>query len=331
MSTLKALLPLIRSLQVTCLGPYTVNKKLEKSKFMLIYSVIIIVISIVALVIGIFQEDIYLDTIDDTTGNTIDFVQLLGIRLAHIASLLESVYRRNDQIEFIEKLEEVDKIFESKLGVNMKEYSSTKHTIVQMLILFSTYFCVEICIVSILIFNKEYSYIQYWVYYLLPLCVCGLRFFQVFFCCLLLNNRFKILNLSLTEIQSSVKSFDKIKHGKLFTTVAHFNGDLKPDSSTNYDKLVLLRTMYDRLWHLGLLINKSFGFSILANTGNAFLSVTCNLYWMFLVVRALPENFEEGLKTFGNYFLKVITGYIRATDGFPELSMGFCDEPIWQH
>lgn len=301
MSTLKALRPLIRSLQVTCLGPYTVNKKFEKSKFMLIYSVIIIVISIVALVIGIFQDDLYLDTIDDTSGNTIDFVQLIGIRLAHIATMLESVYRRNDQIEFFEKLEEVDKIFESKLEVNMKEYSSTKNTIIHMFILFLTYFFVEICIVSILIFNKEYSYIQYWVFYLLPLCVCGLRFFQVFFCCLLLNNRFKILNLFLTEIQS-VKSFNKIKDGKLFTTVGHFKSDIKSDSSTNYDKLVLLRKMYDKLWHLGLLINKSFGFSILANTGNAFLSVTCNLYWMFLVVRALPENFEEGLKTFGKYY-----------------------------
>lgn len=302
MSTLKALLPLIRCLQVTCLGPYTVKKKLEKSNFMLIYSFIIIVISVVALIFGIFQEDIYLNTIDDTTGNTIDFIQLLGIRLAHIASMLESVYRRNDQIEFFEKLEEADNIFESKLGFNMKEYSSTKHTIVQLTILFFTYFFVEICIISILIFNKEYSYIQYWVYYLLPLCVCGLRFFQVFFCCLLLNNRFKMLNKSLTEMQSYKSSNNKTKDGgKLFTTVGHFKGDNKPDSFSKYEKLVLLRNMYDRLWHLGLLINKSFGFSILANTGNAFLSVTCNLYWMFLVVRALPENYEEGLKTFGNY------------------------------
>lgn len=302
MSTLKALLPLFRCLQITCLGPYTINKKLEESKSMLIYSVIIIVISIVALIIGIFQQDIYLDTIDDTTGNTIDFIQLLGIRLAHIASMLESVYRRNEQIEFFDKLIEVDKIFDSKLGVNLKEYSSTKNTIVKLIILFVTYFIVEICILSILIFNKEYSYIQYWIYYLLPLFVCGLRFFQVFFCCLLLNDRFKMLNLSLSEMQS-YKNIDKINNGKLFTTVAHFKGDSnKSDNFTNYDKLVLLRTMYDKLWNLGLLINKSFGFSILTNTGNSFLSVTCNLYWMFLVVRALPENYEEGLKTFGNNF-----------------------------
>lgn len=83
------------------------------------YSIGVLLISTCLLFYGLFADEEFNKTSTNEIGETVDFIQLVGIRVAHIFSILETMVRRHEQQKFYEKVREIDRIFECSLNVSV--------------------------------------------------------------------------------------------------------------------------------------------------------------------------------------------------------------------
>uniref|UniRef100_A0A1B0GF32 Gustatory receptor n=1 Tax=Glossina morsitans morsitans TaxID=37546 RepID=A0A1B0GF32_GLOMM len=108
--------------QLANLSPWILDKKtwsFLQSRVLELYTTIVIIGSSALMLYSLFTDDILVKASDNEIGQTVDSVQMVGIRMAHIASVLESLIRKNDQKKFYDDVKEIDRIFESSLGITI--------------------------------------------------------------------------------------------------------------------------------------------------------------------------------------------------------------------
>lgn len=108
--------------QLANLSPWILDKKtwsFLQSRVLELYTTIVIIGSSALMLYSLFTDDILVKASDNEIGQTVDSVQMVGIRMAHIASVLESLLRKNDQKKFYDDVKEIDRIFESSLGITI--------------------------------------------------------------------------------------------------------------------------------------------------------------------------------------------------------------------
>lgn len=109
--------------QIVNLSPWIVKYDLwtfQRSRFLEFYSVLVIMAATGYLLYDLFSDDEFIRTNDNEIGQTVDLIQMVGIRLSHIASISEALIRRNAQKQFYEHLKEIDRIFECSLNMDME-------------------------------------------------------------------------------------------------------------------------------------------------------------------------------------------------------------------
>ena len=98
----------------------TKNWTVRKSYVQMCYNLVIIVISLILLFYGLFATTgEYFQNNANKIGQTVDYIQLVGIRVAHIVALIEAMVRRKDVQRFFEKVREIDGIFENSLNTEV--------------------------------------------------------------------------------------------------------------------------------------------------------------------------------------------------------------------
>lgn len=122
MDILESVFVLQRIYQVASLSAWRVDRKtwsFKRSRLLEFYTVVVILSASIFTLYALFTNDDFIKTNDNDIGQTVDFIQIVGIRIAHIVSITEALVRRQDQKKFYEELKEIDRIFECSLNVDV--------------------------------------------------------------------------------------------------------------------------------------------------------------------------------------------------------------------
>ncbi|BFG00235.1 putative gustatory receptor 2a [Drosophila madeirensis] len=284
MDTLRALGPLHRVCQVCNLWQWRLDKEsglLRRSSWLELYGWTVLVAAGGYAAYGLFQESNGSGDADDmmdaettisSIGHTVDFIQLVGIRVAHMAALLEALWQRQAQCNFYAELAEIDRQLARDLQMNVDSRQVRRRTNRRAMWMLWGYVASQILIlVAKLVAPGSRRFPIYWIQYLLPMLVCGLRYFQIFTAVLIVGQRLELLLDALRTLQLQ----DSVAEAETETT----------GTASSMLRLVAVRQLYQRVWSLVALLNRSHGLSILLLVGNDFLAITSNCYWIFLNFR----------------------------------------------
>lgn len=322
MNQLYSFLPSIRVLQFFGISPFGVNKDYypTPNRNLRIYSFIQITIFAIALIGVMYERDLYLNGRNNSVGNTVDFVQLTGIRIAHFVILCESLIQNKSLIKFFKNLCEIDMMLKKvEIDIDFQLEYRTNFKLLCFMLVF--YFGMELIVLSILTIRVEYRMVGYWLSYLLPYLVSCFRYYQVINCVWFIKKRFQYLNDKLEELKMKHKmlkdvpsmnvlgkskfvatiGFVEESYFKIYSTANKQQRNPKSMPIKDFEHLILMRKLYDKLYIISTMINYSFGLSNLVNIGNDFVAITSNCYFVFLSLQNVPLQEEHVLKVVGGF------------------------------
>ncbi|XP_017112296.1 putative gustatory receptor 2a [Drosophila elegans] len=297
MDTLRALELVHRVCQVCNLWPWrlaappdTEGLLLRRSRWLELYGWTVLTVASGFTAYGLFQEssgqkqqqqeqeeEEGAETTITSIGHTVDFIQLVGMRVAHLAALLEALWQRQAQREFFVELDEIDRQLSKALRVDVAagRLLMRRQTTRWAVWILWGYVVSQSLILGAKLLAPGHRFPIYWIYYLLPLLVCGLRYFQIFTAVQIVRQRLDVILVALQHLQLQQKSPG-------LEPVPEEQAELE---QVAMDRLVAVRLVYQRVWALVALLNRCYGISMLMQVGNDFLAITSNCYWMFLNFR----------------------------------------------
>lgn len=308
--------------QIFGLQQFTIkSSKARESWNLKWYAVLQLIIFVLLFIRGLYDRELYLNDRKNNVGNTVDFVQLLGIRVAHLVVLIESIVQSKKLEKFFNNLYDVDFLMMKKLGIAFDSKVEQKKCFYYFMSVFIFYVGSEGVVLCTFLLRKDTNLISYWISYLIPYLVCCFRYYQIINCVGFIRKRLELLNKKLEEVK--VKSKEELNNrinnlqkrsSKLIASIglleesylkfsASHNGNGKTKDPC-LDKLITLRQLYDRLYELSSLINESFGLSMLVNIGNDFVAITSNCYFIFLAFQHVPILYFHVLKMIGETFFR---------------------------
>ncbi|XP_013115193.1 putative gustatory receptor 2a [Stomoxys calcitrans] len=310
--------------QIGSLSPWLVDRStwsLKRCRLLEVYTCLVILVSTALLLYGLFADDVLIKVNAHEIGETVDLIQLVGIRVSHIVSITEALVRKQEQKRFYDQLKEIDGIFEKRLNVNVNNGKFRRLTITRGVLMLCVYIVSEGFILTThMISTEKESFYTYWIFYMMPLLICGLRYFQMFTAVQMIKRRFDKLILVLNEInliKPDVTPVDTVKNDIFYKTmepvksVAHSTFTLlelslqkqnKRHNVENPDmkRLLIIRDLYNRLYLMTGILNRFFGISMLVNLGNDFISITSNCYWIFINFKNFAATTQDFLQIAGS-------------------------------
>lgn len=311
MDTTNVLLPLIRIFQITNLSPFSTknNKNRFKIIFSYIYSILMILFCGLILSASIYNRKLFLGSPKSAELNkTMSFIILVGNWIVLLVVMIESLLKKKKQMEFYQILSEIDETLEKTLNFNLSKSMMRWSMIGKLVLWISFYSAMKVCHIFYLLKSNQRNSLFFWSISLIPYFICSLRYFQIICHIDLLKQRVNIFHKLLIEMKTPDGQI--IVHKRHANLLNHFK------EKQDYEQLLILRDVYGKLWHLSNLINECFGWSILVNIGNDFVSVTSASYNLFYSL-SISNGFQitsllEFLKRYGDliwgfpYFISVI-------------------------
>lgn len=296
----------IRLFQFIGISPFSIGKNFRpsESRQMKFYSLFQIGLAVLALVGSFYDRNLYLNGVKRNIANTVDFLQLVGIRLAHLIIVCEAFYQRKTLKYFFAHLCDLD-LMMKQVNINVNFRKNQVKSSLKLLAEVVFYLGLPLIAISIVVIRQRFEMIFYGPSYLLPFLVCCFRYLQVSNCVWFIKKRFDLLNERLAEIELNNENIKvKLKNISSIDFKIYLREIKKYKSSKPlkyFEQLILMRQMYDKLYNLSLMVNYSFGLSNLVNTTNDFFSLTSNSYFIFMSFQnspLLPDHIFHIVQTF---------------------------------
>lgn len=299
MAQIYSFLPSLRVFQLFGMNPFAIDKKFQpiNSRGLKFYSLLQIGVSMLLLASSFGNCQLYLNrSKSGTIGYLVDYIQLVGIRCAHLGILAEALWQRQVLKDFFVTLIEIDSMMK-KVEI-YKKYELTRGRNWLLMLTFAVVFVgLQLVALVLLVLREEFDSILYWVSYLLPYLVTCLRYFQFLNCIWFIRTRLEILNERLMDInlmEKPASTFKQLANNSI-TNFKLYATEITKRSKPirNYQQLILLRQMYDKLYVLTIMINYAFGISNLINIANDFVSITSNCYFIFLSLKNVTLLYND--------------------------------------
>jgi hypothetical protein len=260
-----------------------------------------IAVSITGLCASLYERELYLNKVKNSIGNTIDFLQLIGMRLARFVIVCEAFYQHETLRRFFANLCEID-LQMRRVNAKVKFQSGRVKNFVILMCQIVFYLGMPMSALGITVIRGNYDMIAYCGSYILPLLTCCARYVQMSYCVWFIKERFETLNEMLAEIDINVvKDNSHIQSIGFMLYIEEFKSFKKAKPLKNFEKLIEMREMYGKLYNLTLLVNYSFGLSCVIMIANDFVSLTSNTYFIFISMTSDPflfDHFLHVLQTF---------------------------------
>lgn len=189
--------------------------------------------------------------------------------LAHLVIAFESIARSKTHSQFMEKLSHVDRLISTKQQA-FHPYRIKKRadlSLIRTLIAFVV--CIKIVFVIFITLQEVTNVYVYCIIY--SKWIMHLRAIQVSFLVVLVRNRLTFITEELENLQKEPK-----------TQTECINRKKSPLNQTNFTQIFDLKIIYGELYEIYRLINKSFGWSLLAVITQCFIDIITNCYWGFV-------------------------------------------------
>lgn len=281
-------LPSIRVFQILGLLPFSITKKheLRSTATFRFVSLLQSAIALIGIIVTCCNFSFYVSGENTGVGNTVDFLQILLMKLAHLLIILETFLHREALKSFYDNLHEVDRsLMKVDVFINYKKQRIWNCWRVTL----AASFYIGIMALGVTtVILRDYGqpmfsfYVSYWMSYFVPYLFSCVRYFQLISCIWAIKQRLELLNdcFSKTELKVGRKAEKCRTISWQVQNEINFSRRKRP--STEFEDLILLRTVYNKLYLSSLTINYSFGLSTLINLGNDFLTITLNSYFVFL-------------------------------------------------
>lgn len=280
MRYLEALLPIFRIYQLCGFAPFSIPfdikngpHKSGEQKWK-VYNGLFLVYMIVLVIFNVFFYNMFLDDKPSEMLNYLSYIVVCGMRVIAVVTVIESTWKSNQQVIFLQQLYTVDEILHKDLHIEMN-FQKIRRNAFMWMIVFTT---LNIIVFSLFLVDVFFDYennwerVQ-WFFFIIPLFISSIKYFQIIHYIKSLGYCFQIINEQLETIfasQNRLSDQSKIKK----------NSALLKRSSYNvlYSEIVSLRRIYHILWKSTAQLNKTFRWSLLLLIGASFIIIVVNYY-----------------------------------------------------
>lgn len=198
--------------------------------------------------------------------------------LTHLIIVIETILTNQSQLRLLREFSDVDQLFEATLIVNISHCKQKRQLFAQQITQVLSAIIATIKGISILYYTL---YLQ--EYFLLCIIyskwIIHLKTIQVIFFICMVRARLILVNKDIMDVQS----------------IANVQQRRHRTEKLIFSRLLNLKEIYSKLYTICILINKTFGWSLLAVMTQLFIQITCNGYWLFLHLdnaNSLPYTFS---------------------------------------
>jgi gustatory receptor len=278
MNTVYSAKPSLRIFQIVGATPIAIDRSLKVVPSIKVqtYTFVLLVIFAITFIFGLFNSQLHLNNDNNCIGNTVDYIQLVGIRICHILILIESLLQQGTLCLFFEKINEVDIELQRKLNIIIDYTDSRRRISMRLASLLCFYIFCETVFVLLVMMRNDTEFFEYWAVYLLPFIVCCLKYSQTIGFVQLLKSRYQLLNDKLSSLRW-IKPEKKLIVGKEYESCPKMLVQ-----TTTFDEMLVIRGLLNRMFDLSSLVNRLFGWSMLVNVGTDFVAITSNSYFIFV-------------------------------------------------
>lgn len=241
---------------------------------------VLLVIILLLIILTVYENIYYTDLFEiySKLDNLVTFLLTLFVRITFLVSFTEMLLKRTDHLNFLEKLPEIDAILLNEFGVVTKKRRNVQLNFMISLIcwiVFNTVIQIYEAYDSEFNQSNPAVILIFWI----PILVNSMRCFHLISSVSVIENRFNILNESLSTM--SLKEEPVEISTVIPMSVDHFY--------INFRKIVVLKDLYDRIWKLSNWTNSYHDRTILLNVTNSFLWITAMLYYIYTDIIGIED------------------------------------------
>lgn len=236
-----------------CLGLYPSNKLL---KFYSAFTFVIIslIFTSAFTIFPVLQEG---NSLSILVGGMV-FVGVLG---THMMIVFQAFITRNQQAEIYQKFDEIDTLLSNQLLVNINYKSVKRKLLIKYLLIAAI--IMPIHVISIVSVTLNGLFFNYHVHLIFSAFIVRFRCVQSMFYIDLVREKLLMLNDRI-ERDVTRREPDKfqIQKDKIFIVAEKFSFKREKMNSL-YDTLLVMKTIYGKVWDITNLCNDCFGYSLL--------------------------------------------------------------------
>lgn len=227
----------------------------RQSRFLTRYSVFLTICLILFLCSLYFEKENFISIQKSDVGSTVNFIQLVSMRLSSVIIIVEAMITRRHMISFYNNLYDVDRLL-AQINVKTDFNVEQLKDLIKIFLAITTFVCSELMVVLMYKLRNTFETFTYWISYIPFYLHCCMRYLQLMQFITMTKRRIDIVNEKLREI------------------------NVMRTSSLN--TLDYLRDISYKVFMMSVSVNRAFGFSTLINIMNDFITITLNTYFIFV-------------------------------------------------
>lgn len=300
---IKVLLPIFRLYQLSGFSPFSMppfsrsflaesRAKIQKDNYKwAVYAKLLCCGLLISAVTSMFTDTTHVVDKASRMLNYMGFLMVMSVRLLAAMVVVESLFGKSEQIQFLSILDSVDRMLQQRAG-HMVDQMKTRSTTVTWLI----FWIIKIIALQIFIVHSSHALQQkgaikwLWLLYVFPMALSSIRFYQLIHYVELIGLRFIALNEHLNNICGTVK---RMNASTTFTIQLSQMGGQKDRKVA--EEIILLRVIYNQLWEANASMNSSFRWTLLLSIGSSFVIIVVNLYrsLVFLLTTSSQNTLDD--------------------------------------
>lgn len=244
--------------------------------YSLLSIVLVVAVSVSALSI--------LDIFDNSTLSVaVAYSFVLNALCAHLITMCQAFYHRDEQQRLIAKFAHVDQLLQRQLHVNISYRAERRHILARTLAIGGLLLAIKMAVILHLYYREAFA-VDVWIHCLYSVFILRLRCVQILVFVLLLRSRINLINGKVKEILLA-DNRHKLPASMRWTTAAGdrdgiFLLDVSAKLHSTYDRLMRIKHIYGELYEICEWMNTTFGWSLLAIVTQCFIDFT-SVRWVW--------------------------------------------------
>lgn len=214
----------------------------------------------------------------------LSFTIIAAVRMITLIISVESILNSKQQIQFLQQLNVIDRIFNDELHVQMN-FKQMRRVAFFWLSIWLTKSFILMAMVLAEVLNEDSTVWNkiLWLFLTMPLVVSVMRYFQIMQYIQSLGDRIEAINTQLNEIYVNLNRLN-VSVKDLPQKKRRINN--KTEEQEIRDKIVSLRRIFYILWENSIVLNRAFRWSLLLLIATSFVIILVNYYrvlvWLFI-------------------------------------------------
>lgn len=210
-----------------------------------------------------------------TLSATVSTTLFITILVAHLIITVETFHRCCSQLALVQNLSTVDSMFNTKLLICIPYHREKSEFFVRNISIVFVVIAIKLFVVVFTLYQNRTMNFFYCIMY--SNWIMHLRSIQVLFFVYLVRDRLILINKEITDVRRTLIMQTNPKHDRQALSLVR---------QLTFTRILHLKQIYGELYESCELINKTFGWSLLAIMTQSFVDFISNCYSMFTVLEA---------------------------------------------